>query len=212
MKVLSRSRAIVLAAGLVGLVGGAAAFYWTGGLAGNAGVAACVGARPATTAMAPLARGEVAAFKVNERPALATSLAFKGPDGRQLTLADFRGRAVLLNLWATWCAPCRHEMPALDRLQEQMGGPAFEVVAVNIDTRHPERADNWLRETGIRHMANYSDRSARIFQDLKVVGRAFGMPTTLLIDANGCELGFIAGPAEWASEDALKLIRAALGT
>jgi thiol-disulfide isomerase/thioredoxin len=209
---LSRSRAIVLAAGLVGLVGGAAAFYWTGGLAGNAGVAACMSARPATTAMAPLARGEVAAFKVNDRPALATSLSFKAPDGRQLTLADFRGRAVLLNLWATWCAPCRHEMPALDRLQEQMGGPTFEVVAVNIDTRHPERADNWLRETGIRHMANYADRSAKIFQDLKVAGRAFGMPTTLLIDANGCELGFIAGPAEWASDDALKLIRAALGT
>ncbi|MCA0317452.1 MAG: TlpA family protein disulfide reductase [Proteobacteria bacterium] len=212
MKVLSRSRAIVLAAGLAGVLGGIAAFYWTSGGAGNAGIAACMAARPSTAAMAPLARGEVAAFKVNQTPALAANLAFKGPNGRDLTLADFRGRTVLLNLWATWCAPCRHEMPALDRLQEQLGGPKFEIVAVNIDTRNPERAGNWLRETGIRHMANYSDQSAKIFQDLKAAGRAFGMPTTLLIDANGCELGFIAGPAEWASDDAVKLIRAALGT
>lgn len=209
---MSRSRAIILAAGLAGVLAGVAAFYWTSGGAGNAGVAACTAARPATTAMAPLARGEVAAFKVNQVPALAANLAFKGPDGRDLTLADFRGKAVLLNLWATWCAPCRHEMPALDRLQQQLGGPSFEVVAVNIDTRNPERAGNWLRETGIRHMANYSDHSAKIFQDLKAAGRAFGMPTTLLIDARGCELGYIAGPAEWASDDAVKLIRAALGT
>lgn len=212
MKVLSRSRAIVLAAGLIGLTAGFAAFYWTGGLSGNPAVAACTAARPVATSLMPLARGEVAAFKVTETPLLAQNLAFKGPDGRDLTLADFRGRTVLLNLWATWCAPCRHEMPALDRLQETVGGPKFEVVAVNIDTRHPERADNWLRETGIRHMANYSDRSAKVFQELKGAGRAFGMPTTLLIDPNGCELGFIAGPAEWASEDAVKLIRAALGT
>lgn len=160
--------------------------------------------------MAPHARGELAAFKVTERPAPAPELAFKAPDGRDLTLADFRGKVVLLNLWATWCAPCRHEMPALDRLQETLGGPGFEVVAVNIDTRNPDRARTWLAETGIRHMANYTDHSAKIFQDLRKVGRAFGMPTTLVIDAKGCELGHLAGPAEWASEDALALVRAAL--
>ena len=103
-------------------------------------------------------------------------------------------------------------MPALDRLQQTLGGEKFEVVAVNIDTRNPDRAATWLTENGIRHMAHYSDTSARIFQDLKTAGRAFGMPTTLLIDPNGCELGFLAGPAEWASDDAMKLIRTALGT
>lgn len=144
--------------------------------------------------MAPLARGEVAAFRVTERPAPVPALAFKAPDGRDLTLADFRGKVVLLNLWATWCAPCRHEMPALDRLQELLGGPGFEVVAVNIDTRNPERARTWLAETGIRHMAHYTDHSATIFQDLRKVGRAFGMPTTLVVDAKGCELGYLAGP------------------
>lgn len=207
---MARAAPFVLAAGVIGLVAGAAAFYWTGGLSGNAGSAACAPAREVAGRMAPLARGEVAAFKVTERPAPAPALAFKAPDGRDLTLADFRGRVVLLNLWATWCAPCRHEMPALDRLQEVLGGPGFEVVAVNIDTRNPERARTWLAETGIRHMAHYTDHSANIFQDLRKVGRAFGMPTTLVVDAKGCELGYLAGPAEWASEDALALVRAAL--
>lgn len=207
-----RSRAIILGAGLVGLVAGLAAFYWTQGQAGNAGVAQCGAARPVAERLQPLARGEVAAFKVTERPATAAPVTFKAPDGRDLSLADFRGKLVLLNLWATWCVPCRQEMPALDSLQRQLGGERFEVVAVNIDTRNPERAETWLKDNGIAHMAHYADRSANIFQTLKAAGRAFGMPTTLLIDANGCELGHIAGPAEWASEDALKLIRAALGT
>lgn len=202
----------ILAAGLIGLCAGAVAFYWTGGPARNASAPACNAARTVAASLAPLARGELAAFKVTTAPMIAPNLAFKGPDGRDVTLADFRGRAVLLNLWATWCAPCRHEMPALDRLQQLLGGQTFEVVAVNIDTRNPDRAATWLTENGIRHMAHYADHSARIFQDLKAAGRAFGMPTTLLIDANGCELGFLAGPAEWASEDALRLIRTALGT
>ena len=208
---MSRARMTILLAGLIGLGAGAMAFYWTGGPARNASSAACTAARATAAKLQPLARGEVAAFKVTEAPMVAPNLGFKAPDGRQLTMADFRGRMVLLNLWATWCAPCRHEMPALDRLQETLGGERFEVVAVNIDTRNPDRAAAWLTETGIRKLANYNDHSARIFQDLKAAGRAFGMPTTLLIDGNGCELGFIAGPAEWASEDALRLIRTALG-
>lgn len=202
----------ILAAGLIGLCAGALAFYWTGGPARNASAEACNAARTVAGTLVPLARGELAAFKVTTAPMIAPNLAFKAPDGRDVTLADFRGRAVLLNLWATWCAPCRHEMPALDRLQQTLGGQTFEVVAVNIDTRNPDRAATWLTDNGIRHMAHYSDASARIFQDLKAAGRAFGMPTTLLIDANGCELGSLAGPAEWASEDAMRMIRTALGT
>jgi hypothetical protein len=101
-------------------------------------------------------------------------------------------------------------MPALDALQQQLGGPDFEVVAVNIDTRDPEKPKAWLDEVGIKHLTYYADPEAKVFQDLKRIGRAFGMPTTLLIDRNGCELGTLAGPAEWASEDAVKLVRAAL--
>ena len=118
---------------------------------------------------------------------------------------------MLLNLWATWCVPCRKEMPALDALQAKLGGDKFEVVAVNIDTRNLDKPKAWLQEVGIKQLGYYADPSAKVFQDLKAAGKAFGMPTTLLIDPQGCELGVLAGPAEWASEDAVKLIEAALG-
>lgn len=208
---MPNAKAIFLAAGLIGLGAGAGAFYVSRAPSGNAGAPACAATQPVLDRLKPLARGELAAFQVNDRPRQAPAVSFKHPDGRDLTMADFRGRAVLLNLWATWCAPCRHEMPALDKLQLTLGGPGFEVVAVNIDTRNPDRARTWLDETGIRNMAHYADHSARIFQDLKAAGRAFGMPTTLLIDADGCELGHLAGPAEWAGTDALALVRAGLG-
>jgi len=158
----------------------------------------------------PLARGEVAALTVAKQSKPLPNLVFMGPDGTPKTLADYRGRTVLLNLWATWCAPCRQEMPALDKLQAALGGPGFEVVAVNIDTRNLERPKAWLKEAGVERLAYYADREAKIFQDLKRVGKAVGMPTTLLVDPEGCELALINGPAEWASEDALTLVRAAL--
>ena len=85
-------------------------------------------------------------------------------------------------------------------------------MAVNIDTRDGDKPKAWLKEVGVQKLAYYADPTARTFQDLKAIGRAFGMPTTLLIDGQGCEIGTIAGPAEWASEDAIKLIKAAVGS
>jgi thiol-disulfide isomerase/thioredoxin len=102
-------------------------------------------------------------------------------------------------------------MPALDALQAKLGSDRFEVVAVNIDTRNPDKPKAWLQEVGITKLGYYADPSAKVFQDLKAIGKAFGMPTTLLIDPQGCELGALAGPAEWASDDAVKLIEAASG-
>ena len=84
------------------------------------------------------------------------------------------------------------------------------MVAINIDTRDAEKPKTWLKEVGVNKLAYYADPAAKTFQDLKAVGRAFGMPTTLLISPEGCEIGTIAGPAEWASDDAIKLIEAAL--
>jgi thiol-disulfide isomerase/thioredoxin len=191
----------VLGLALVGL-------YGTGWLPGNQGE--CASARGALARMSPLARGEVAAFQVARALEPAPTVAFDDPEGRRKTLADFRGRAVLLNLWATWCEPCRREMPALDRLQAELGGAGFEVVAVNIDTRNVERPKAWLAEAGVSRLAYYSDREAKVFQDLRRAGQAEGMPTTLLIDARGCRLGTMAGPAEWSSPDGQALIRAAL--
>ena len=200
---------LVAAAVVAGLAVGLGAIYAIGGLQSNA-AAAC----PANTALLqslkPLAHGEVAAVNVPDKPLRIPDLAFADASGAPKTLADWRGKTVLVNLWATWCVPCRKEMPALEALQAKLGGTKFEVVAINIDPRDTEKPKAWLKEVGIEKLAYYADPKGKVFQDLKAVGRAFGMPTTLLIDRNGCELGTIAGPAEWASEDAVKLVEAAL--
>jgi thiol-disulfide isomerase/thioredoxin len=201
---------IVLGA-VAGLVTGLAAVYGIGATQRNPAEAACRPAAELAKRLAPLARGEVAAVGIASEPKPLPELAFMDANGKPRTLADFRGRTVLLNLWATWCVPCRKEMPALDALQAKLGDEAFEVVAVNIDTRNLDKPKAWLEEAGIRKLGYYADSSAKVFQDLKAAGKAFGMPTTLLIDPNGCELGVLAGPAEWASEDAIKLVSAAIG-
>jgi thiol-disulfide isomerase/thioredoxin len=106
--------------------------------------------------------------------------------------------------------PCRKEMPALERLQTKLGGPDFEVVAINIDTRDPEKPKDFLREANLNRLGYFSDQKAKVFQDLKGIGRALGMPTSVLVDGAGCEIATLAGPAEWDSEDAIKLIKAAV--
>ena len=180
-------------------------------LRSNPAAAACEPAVRTAARLAPLAHGEVAALAMAHTPFRVPDLTFKDAEGREKTLTDWRGRTVLLNLWATWCVPCRKEMPALDTLQADLGGQGFEVIAVNIDTRDAEKPLKFLKDAGVKHLAYYSDQSAKVFQDLKSAGKAFGMPTTLIIDRSGCEIGVMAGPAEWASPDGVKLVSAALG-
>jgi len=203
--------AVVVAGGIAGVAVGVAAVYGIGRFMRNAPDAACAPAVALAQRIAPLAHGEMAALAMAEKPLRLPDLAFRDATGRERHLADWRGRTVLFNLWATWCVPCRKEMPALDALEGKLGGPSFEVVAVNIDTRDPDKPRAWLKEAGVARLAYYADPSAKVFQDLKIVGRATGMPTTLLVDPAGCEIATIAGPAEWASDDALKLVSAALG-
>jgi thiol-disulfide isomerase/thioredoxin len=204
--------AMVLAGGVAGVAVGLAGVYGIATLTRNVGGdAACRPAVELAKKLAPFARGEVAAVNVAKSPLKVPDLAFTDAAGKPLTLDHWRGRTVLFNLWATWCIPCRKEMPALDALEQRLGSPGFEVVTVNIDTRDADKPKAWLKEVGVEKLAYYADPSAKIFQDLKSIGRAFGMPTTLLVDPNGCEIGSIAGPAEWASDDAIKLIQAALG-
>ncbi len=198
--------ALALCAAVIVLAG----VYGIGRLRSNPATAACAPAVAAAARIAPLAHGEVAAFALARTPFLVPDLAFKDAADRARTLKDWRGRTVLLNLWATWCVPCRKEMPALDALQGELGGPKFEVVAVNIDTRDPEKPLAFLNNIGVTHLGRYSDQSAKVFQDLKLAGKAFGMPTTLIIDRSGCEIGEMAGPAEWASPDGIKLVSAAV--
>ena len=203
---------MIVAGGIAGVVAGFAGVYGIGLLLGNRPVdAACRPTVETARRTAPFARGEVAAIGVASRPILVPDLTFREADGKERKLSDWRGRTVLFNLWATWCLPCRKEMPALDALQAQLGGDAFEVVAVNIDTRDPDKPKAWLNEVGVNKLAYYADPTAKVFQDLRQIGKAFGMPTTLLIDGAGCEIGTLAGPAEWASDDAVRLVNAALG-
>jgi len=206
----TRRRRLVTA-GAVAALGALAAVYVVVGLPRNAGDPRCRPTLDLARRIEPLAHGQVAAVKPAEEARLLPVLAFRDGAGAQRSLADWRGRTVLLNLWATWCVPCRKEMPTLDALQDKLGGPDFEVVAVNIDTRDPDKPKTWLRDIGIGHLAYYADANAKVFQDLKVVGKAIGMPTTLLVDPNGCEIASLAGPAEWASADGVKLVSAAMG-
>jgi thiol-disulfide isomerase/thioredoxin len=201
---------ILAAFGALALValGGGAAFYSVAGDAGNS--ASCSAARATAKRMAPLARGEVAAVEVNATPVPTPDLAFNGPDGAPTSLAAFKGRTLLVNLWATWCPPCLKEMPALDALQGALGGADFQVVAINIDTRNLDKPKAWLAERKITALPYYADPQARVFQDLRAARKVEGMPVSLIVDAQGCELAILQGPADWASADAKALIGAAL--
>lgn len=203
---------MVLAAVIIGAAIGYVGVYGIGGLTGNPpGDPACRPAVDLAKKIAPLARGEVAALTMASSPLRVPDLTFDDGDGKPRKLSDWRGRTVLVNLWATWCVPCRTEMPALDELQHKLGGPAFEVVAINIDTRDLEKPKTFLKEANLTRLGYFTDPKAKVFQELKSVGRALGMPTSVLVDGAGCEIATIAGPAEWASDDAVKLIKAATG-
>jgi thiol-disulfide isomerase/thioredoxin len=146
----------------------------------------------------------MAAFVFKKAPERLPDLNFVDRDGRERVLADWAGKVVLLNLWATWCAPCRKEMPALDRLQKDLGSTAFEVVAVSVDRLGVGGARKFLEQLKLENLSLYADPSARMVVDLKAVG----LPTTLLVDKEGREIGRFIGPAAWDSADAKQLIRA----
>jgi thiol-disulfide isomerase/thioredoxin len=175
-----------------------------------AGVAECRASQPVAERLKPLARGEVAAVGVSQAPKPPPAISFAGPDGQAMSLASFKGKTILVNLWATWCVPCREEMPALDRLQAELGGPDFQVVAINVDTRNREKPKAWLQENGIRNLAYHADPEGKLLQVLQKSGHVVGLPTTFVVDASGCEVALLKGPAEWASSDAVAFMKAAL--
>jgi thiol-disulfide isomerase/thioredoxin len=198
---------LALLAGLLGL----AAVYGIRGLGRNAADAGkCAATLADATRLKPFAKGDVAAFTPADTRRDLSALAF-GADGPEPTaLSAWKGRVVLLNLWATWCVPCRKEMPALDRLQAKLGSPDFEVVAINLDTREPGRAKKFLADIGVTSLGWYADSSLASMKALQKLGLVTGLPTTVLVDRQGCELGVLAGPAEWDRADAKALIGAAL--
>jgi thiol-disulfide isomerase/thioredoxin len=208
---VARRLPYVIGAVVIGGVIGYAAMVGFGGLPGRTGGdPACRAAVDTAKRIAPLVHGEVAALTMATKPLRLPDLTFEDADGKPKKLSDWRGKTVLVNLWATWCVPCRKEMPALEALQAKLEAPSFEVVAINIDTRDPEKPKKFLEDAKLTRLGYFNDQKAKVFQDLKQIGRALGMPTSVLVDAKGCEIGTIAGPAQWDSDDAVKLIQAAV--
>jgi thiol-disulfide isomerase/thioredoxin len=206
-----RSAVLVGVAALAGAIAGVYVSIAVFSKKGPSVAAECAGTPSIAARVGAFAKGEVAAFRTANPPELLADLAFMAPNGGDTSLAAFGGRTLLVNLWATWCVPCRTEMPALDNLEAALGGEAFEVVAINIDLGDPERARAFLGEIGVSQLAFYSDPSAQVFSALKKRGLAFGLPVTLLIDGKGCRIGSVEGPAAWDSDDAKALIKAAIG-
>ena len=130
-------------------------------------------------------------------------------EGRMVSLADFRGKAVLVNFWATWCAPCLRELPSLDALQRDLGGDAFQVVAVAADPRGPEAAQDYLDRLEIRHLDLYADPNLRF---ASAVGGSSVLPLSILYDADGAEVGRLLGEADWSSPEARALVSRALAS
>jgi thiol-disulfide isomerase/thioredoxin len=206
-------RGLIAGAGVAALGLAGLALYGSGLVGGNGGAAAgpCAAAAPSLARVDAAAKGDVAGMKAPQAARLAPEIRFKGPDGAETTLADLKGRLLLVNLWATWCAPCKAEMPALDRLQAALGGQDFSVVAINVDTRNLDKPAGWLKQAGIRNLAFYADPGGRVLPIFQTAADSSGLPTTMLIDPAGCTIGVMRGPAEWSGPDGLALIRAALG-
>ncbi len=209
------SAKLVAIAAVAGILAGAAAVYVKQTMSGNGEVAAetaqCQGTVQKAEALKSFTTGQVAAMVAASPPRVIDGLSFKDASDKEVTLADFSGKTLLLNLWATWCVPCREEMPALDALQKAEGNDKFQVLAINIDTGSAEKPKTFLSEIGVNALGLYRDSSMGVFNEMKKEGLAFGLPVTLLIDAKGCLLGSMNGPAAWDSEDAAKLVRAATG-
>ena len=159
--------------------------------------------RPAPSPATPEFAGTGGSLTLRKTPRPIPLVDFVDGDGKPMTLADFGGRVVLLNIWATWCVPCRKEMLTLDRLEQKMGGSGFQVLPLSIDRQGRAVIDKFYREVGIKALGIYVDRSGKDASSLGVVG----LPTTLLIDGRGYELGRKIGAAEWDSPETVALIR-----
>ncbi len=156
-----------------------------------------------TAAALAVAQEPLQKFALHDAPKAVPEIEFQDGDGKVRSLADFRGKVVLLNIWATWCGPCRREMPTLDRLQSKLGGTDFEVVALSIDRAGVDVVTKFYSEVGVVHLTRYVDSSGKAALQLSTVG----LPTTLLIDREGREIGRLVGPAEWDTPKMVAFLR-----
>ena len=188
----------------------AVVLYGRGGGSGNQASKECAGSTEISTKIARVALAGVASLQAEKTPRPMPDFPFMGPNG-PMSLRDLRGKSYLFNAWATWCVPCREEMPALDALEGEKGGPNFTVLALNMDTRNVEKVPQWLTDNGVNRLALYQDHETKGFQTLRREGLVTGLPTTILVDQKGCIVARMAGPAAWDGPDALNVIAALTG-
>ena len=151
----------------------------------------------------PPLRGTMGQFTVITPLRPAPLVPMRGPDGKDIDLSAYRGRVVLLNFWATWCAPCIREMPSLDMLHERLGGKSFAVVAVSIDRMGYAKIAPFLRRIRVTKLHIYLDKTSTLYRKFGVQA----LPTTFVIDRQGRVRGYLEGPTEWDSKAARRLIR-----
>jgi thiol-disulfide isomerase/thioredoxin len=168
------------------------------------------GANPALadmSAIAGLREGDMKKLVIHETPESTSNAAFQRADGKgEITLEAFRGKYILLNFWATWCAPCRKEMPQLAELQREFGGKSFEVVTIATGRNSPEGIAKFFAETGITNLPRHQDPKQALASQMGI----FGLPITVLIDPEGREIARLRGDADWASPSAKAIIAALL--
>ncbi|WP_297780367.1 TlpA disulfide reductase family protein [uncultured Roseovarius sp.] len=152
-----------------------------------------------------MAQGEPL-IPLHEKPRALPDISFADSEGATVSLRNWKGKLVLLNIWATWCVPCREEMPTLDKVQKELGSDSFEVVALSIDRAGIKVVEEFYREINIRNLRVFVDDSGAAARDLKV----FGLPATLLIDTKGQELGRLIGAAEWDSPEMISFIKSTI--
>ena len=157
----------------------------------------------AGSAQSALSVGQMQNFTFFDAPKQVKGVSFVDAEGRKLELADFRGKFVLVNLWATWCGPCRREMPSLDRLQARLSGGDFTVLALSQDRKGVAAVQKFLTQIGTQNLDVFVDSSARSARKLG----AIGLPTTVLLDREGKVIGRLIGSAEWDSDEAARLIK-----
>jgi thiol-disulfide isomerase/thioredoxin len=207
-RLTSRKSRGLAALALFGAALALSAGFWLG----NAGpqAASCPVQAEAAAAIDAVARGELAALQATGEGRGFADLAFTDATGAKKTIADFAGKALLVNFWASWCVPCREEMPALDALAARHNGAGFQVLPINLDIGESglEKARAFLAEGGWAHLPLYADSSFSAFERLKREAVAIGLPATLLLDAKGCELAVLQGPAHWDTPDGDRVVAA----
>ena len=150
-----------------------------------------------------LLTGEMQNFAPYDTPRPFKDFAFLNADGDQESISDYQGKVILLNFWATWCAPCRKEMPSLDRLQGTLGGGDFEVLAIGQDLQGMGKVTDFFTKLGIQNLAALNDKTVKSGRGAGV----FGLPASILLNREGEEIGRLVGPAEWDTPEAMALIR-----